>query len=332
MTEKIYAGSFTTLKGKSFQIEFGAIRAFSRTFSEVKYGSVDMARVAAEAYRREVSDRQGLTVTRPSLVGFWEMIKDLGFLHTEDVSDEYVGGIMDGDGCISIDKRYQLQVCIGQSCNQESPLVIEYLNHRFGNRIDSHERININTRKVHRITLTGENARIILNCMRATCALKKDQAEIAMDFLDGRLSKSEAYAYLLQAKELKVYKTVEIDRSRLTLPYIAGLFDAEGCVQIAHTGLQINLAQKQSPRILYALAEMFPGGRVGDHEGKVTWCAEGATRFLKSIEPFLVHKRSQVLCALKAREFVVVHPRKRTIEDKRHLKSLLDYVKAQKHI
>jgi hypothetical protein len=258
-----------------------------------KYGSHEAARTAAETYQREIYDRGHLTILRPSMDGFWETIRDIGVSATEERERHmFIAGFMDGDGCISLREDYQLFVGIGQSCNEKIPLVIQWLGALFEIQVYSSEyhHIRPNQRMMHRLVLRNGYTRPMLNIMLEHSIIKRDQAEKTLQFLNGEISARDAYEYLKRAKEKEVYQNVSIDRSKMTFPYIAGLFDAEGCVWARATVLCTNITQPQSPRILHLLTEIFPGGRVQD-EAQVTWEAERATRFLSAIEPFTIHKR-----------------------------------------
>jgi hypothetical protein len=334
MTERIYAGTLCkrACQGKPvYNVCFGKTGAFDKRFSISKYGSDEAAFAAAETYRNVISDRENLTVLRPSMDGFWETISDLTpSERNENEVHMFIAGFMDGDGSISLSSTYDLRVEIGQSCNEKIPLVMEWLGSLFESTIYSHKHSHPGRRMTHRIQPLGKNARRMLDIMLKYCVLKSDQAEKALQFLDGEISPQIAYEYLKQAKEVKTYQAIDIDKSRLTLSYIAGLFDAEGCVDvIGSTCIRARIAQQQSPKLLYLLTELFPGGRV-EQENQISWEAENATRILRAIEIYTVHKRSQILCALKLREYLPIHHSKRNSDDKRHIKDLCDYIIAEK--
>ena len=80
----------------------------------------------------------------------------------------------------------------------------------------------------------------------------------------------------------------------LALPYVAGLFDAEGSISITgNNGLSVSVSQKD-PTIRIALEAQFAGRSNG-----VSWYAPHSGRpFLQLIQPFCIEKRQQVDLAL----------------------------------
>jgi hypothetical protein len=111
---------------------------------------------------------------------------------------------------------------------------------------------------------------------------------------------------------------------------MAGLFDAEGCVLIKNESTTVaKLTQKSSPQLLLAIMEKYGGGL---SEYSVIWQAEFAATFLRLIEPYLVHKRPQVVAALKIRGFTPLLSIGGTnINDRSSILKLKTFIATQKH-
>lgn len=95
----------------------------------------------------------------------------------------------------------------------------------------------------------------------------------------------------------------------LSLQYIAGFFDGEGCVHFTPDGrVQVGITQ-QKPEVLYMIQKQFGGGvrisdracctyRWGSHGKKVT------KKFLIAILPYSVVKKTEIELGLEAVELI----------------------------
>jgi len=331
--ELVYAGSITIrryrTKLKGHSVGFGKCGHHGSFFGVQKYGTEEAAFEAAKSYRRETSDKLGLTTVRPSMESFWERVTNCGFLHTENQSNQYFAGFLDGDGCISMSKEYLICVGVSQSCDSQIPLVIEYLQYRYGGCLSSTKR---NARTAHIIRVSGLSSVPILTNMATNSILKTGQAEIALHCFGGEVSKEDIYNQLANCKLLESYQRVNAREytDRLTLPYIAGIFDAEGCITFDGS-IRVKLAQRSSPSLLGMIHEFFGGRGSVENNDYIVWHAADAASVLELIEPYLVYKRDQAICALKIREYSTIHVQKRTVDDKNHIVQLASYIKSQKY-
>ncbi len=89
----------------------------------------------------------------------------------------------------------------------------------------------------------------------------------------------------------------------LSLEYVAGLFDGEGCVYISPNlvGIQVSVTQ-QKTEILYLLKKQFGGGvtRYGKqscHKWRLTK-TEDIEIFLNAIYPYCIVKKAEVAIGL----------------------------------
>lgn len=151
------------------------------------------------------------------------------------------------------------------------------------------------------IKYNGIECRKILIDLLKYSILKKDQLLLGDEILS--MTKSPAfsnrkYEIFVQMSNMKTndsYGNVFIDIEKLTIPYIAGLFDAEGCIMLKNRYHTVSLAQDQSPNILKAIADLHDGREAGKD---VRWYSQNAiTSFLSKIEPYLTVKHIQA-CAM----------------------------------
>lgn len=153
---------------------------------------------------------------------------------------------------------------------------------------------------------------------------------------NGRENNQWFYEFLRDAK--KRYHQVRIDESRLTLPYIAGLFAAEGSAGIyaRHGGklhsLAATITQIGCERLMHAIRDKIGFGSV--HKGRLHFACKAAARFLRKIRPYLIgQKREQVKVALRFQR-KIRHPRGQRIKKKqtRRMKRYADKLKKLKRL
>jgi hypothetical protein len=86
----------------------------------------------------------------------------------------------------------------------------------------------------------------------------------------------------------------EIYLSRLNIEYIAGLFDAEGCIYIDHNlkNIRVSIAQKNHPKILHEIVKFLGFGKVETYEFKI-YKKDDCLKFIRLIIPHLIVKYNQ---------------------------------------
>lgn len=115
-------------------------------------------------------------------------------------------------------------------------------------------------------------------------------------------SRPEYYAKEVMREKRSVH-SVPIDSDRLTIPYLAGFFAAEGTVGLQHKKrgyvLRSDISQTSCPRLLFAIREKLGYGSVSG--GRLVFGAAASAIFLRSILPYLrrSQKRKQVEVVLE---------------------------------
>ena len=146
------------------------------------------------------------------------------------------------------------------------------------------------------IKYNGHKAEVIIDDLIEFSILKKPQLLLAKEFLPYIKLRNESEKkqwFFEKIRDLKhTYHQVPIDSNKLHPEYIAGLFDAEGCVILPPTGTHcLDLCQKGSPDILNAIALKY-NGIVCQYS--VRWYSNIAiTNIVKYIEPYLTVKQIQ---------------------------------------
>ena len=132
----------------------------------------------------------------------------------------------------------------------------------------------------------------------------------------------------------KQYASVPINDTRLTWPYIAGLVDAEGCIDMRNERqIAISVAQHSCERLLHALKGKLGIGCVTSG----TWTVTGsqALDVVAHIRPYCIIKRQQIETVMSEKVILASsQKRKRTqkqlVEWRPRLKTLSSLLKKQK--
>lgn len=210
---------------------------------------------------------------------------------------QYVSGFLDGDGTIAL---YRGRTVVGFSQSQNScvPPVLQFIQTHYGGFIHSHavRQIRPNRRREHTLKVDKfYNQRPLLEDIKENAIIKRDQAEIAMHSYN-TLNKEELAVISTNLKYLKTqYQTVSIVEDRLTIPYLAGFFDAEGCITFDKSSPRLFFAQKGCTAILHAIAKRFSTlGKVCDSSSYVAWGRlQDVKDILSQLLPYLIGKREQ---------------------------------------
>jgi intein/homing endonuclease len=228
----------------------------------------------------------------------------------EEVQD-YISGLVDGDGCIEMNRK-TITVSIGQSGTlKEAPKVLQFMRKWFGGSLKiskSYLKKHPTWRPSYKLRITcREEMIILLTFLERKCALKSPQAKIALVYtLDRGRAISEGKEYdtiyaktkttLTSMKKLEAYQNVPIIANRITKAWLAGFFDAEGCVMFPMC-LKAQVTQKQSPLILKTIKILRKCGAI--HGIEYVVYGKYAEQFLKDILPFSIVKKEQIEIALR---------------------------------
>lgn len=247
-------------------------------------------------------------------------IKSLEKNNMDDMNDlipetfkQWLAGFFDGDGCIS----YQ---CFKHKSTKEGTGFNLYIQF-YQTSVEIFEKIlryyptsNLYEDWRHKDThkpgfcvkYNGNVCYKIINDLMKYSVLKYKQLALGLEVLSMTKSpiyknrKKEIYLEMMNLKNKESYKSIEIDPSKITIPYVAGLFDAEGCVILQNNSFTLKLTQDQSPKILKTISEAYSGNVNGKD---VCWYSQSKiVPFLLKIEQYLTVKRVQA-CALL--EFLV---------------------------
>jgi len=244
-------------------------------------------------------------------------------LHLERFKNEpphasYIAGLIDGDGCIFIRKitdGYQSGFTITQ-CRSNILQVIKY---HFGGSITSSENRNNkvenilddnneyihkhNVRNQYNLLIRSNEYEILLGYLKNSFVIKEKQYNCLYEFnkianLPNKLEEKEGL-YKICSENNVTTIVIEDNLHKINIEYIAGLFDAEGCIyinKIIKSNFYISIAQKNHPIVLHEIVKFLGFGKVNTSNIEFTICSKSnCLKFIQLVKQHLIVKYNQAI-------------------------------------
>ena len=225
----------------------------------------------------------------------------------------YIAGFIDGDGCIFIRKivqGYQSGITITQ-CRTN---ILQIIRYHFGGSITSSSNRNdkttnlmdenkecyhkYNARNQYNLIIRNNEYQHLLDYLQNSFIIKERQYQYLYEFnkLTNLQNKGEDKE-LLHIKCANLNKKCELNDtylSRLNIEYIAGLFDAEGCIYInSKFNVRITIAQKNHPTLLHEIVNFLGFGKVCDICKYTLYKHDHCLKLIRLMLPHLIVKYNQ---------------------------------------
>ena len=245
----------------------------------------------------------------------------LSKFQNEPPHPSYLGGFIDGDGCIFIRKikdGYQS----GISINQSRTNILQVIRYHFGGSISSsqnrNDKINDimvdnhmeifhkhNKRNQYNLIIRSNEYELLLNYIKDYIIIKQPQIQCLYEINkfvhlpNKKEEKEQLYQICLNIKKEKI-----IDNShfkKMNIEYIQGLFDAEGCIFIDSKNMnkyRISIAQKNYLDILHEIQKFLNFGSVKESCKYVIYNKKDCLKFIQFIKNGLIVKYNQA-CAFE---------------------------------
>lgn len=215
-----------------------------------------------------------------------------------EVSDAYIAGIIDGDGCITYSKAVKSPSIQLTQCD---PQIVIALQRRFNGNICI-KKPKRNGRK--QFSLSIFHCKSLYEICAKHCIIKQRRAQLGLLLYDKFVENSfdttldDMQNLIAQFSEsCKVYEPVSpsIYDERMCPEYIAGLFDAEGSLGIRmYKGVTITITQKQCPNILHAINNYINGSGSISKIRLSYYSKVNCKYFIDVIKDHLVIKQDQI--------------------------------------
>ena len=228
----------------------------------------------------------------------------------------YIAGLIDGDGCIFIRKianGYQSGITITQ-CRSN---VLQVIRYHFGGSITTsinrNNKVNDmlddsgefyhkhNLRNQYNLMLRSNEYKLLLDHIRYSFIIKQPQIECLYEFykladIPNMIeSKEELYQKCKIYNENKIMDETHL--FRISIEYIQGLCDAEGCIYIDKNRINkfyISIAQKNHPVVLKKIKEFLGYGNINLDEFIICNKAD-CLKFIALMNPGLIVKYNQAV-------------------------------------
>jgi hypothetical protein len=229
----------------------------------------------------------------------------------------YIAGLIDGDGCIFIRKianGYQSGITITQ-CRSN---VLQVIRYHFGGSITTSTNRNNkaedmlddtgefyhkhNRRNQYNLMLRSNEYKLLLDYIRYAFVIKQPQIECLYKFykladIPNLIeSKEELYQQCKTYNENKIMDKTQL--LRISIEYIQGLFDAEGCIYIDKTDIckfRISLSQKNQPVVLEKIKVFLGFGHKSDNISYFIYNKADCLKFIALMKPGLIVKYNQAV-------------------------------------
>jgi hypothetical protein len=183
--------------------------------------------------------------------------------HKYGINEGYLAGMWDGDGSIILCDNV-----LSLSLSQAYPDLLIKIKNEFGGKIYKGKSKD-NHKQIYGYRICGKECIPLLKILEKNCIIKYNQTKLAMKFIqyidvDGTSDLKKK----LCDKNCELNKhnhDLEKPYKRVCDSYIAGLFDAEGCIAVKNKSMTINyikITQTNDVQILYMIKEYFDFGDV----------------------------------------------------------------------
>nr|QYA18816.1 LAGLIDADG homing endonuclease [Clandestinovirus] len=289
-SDVVYAGSvYRTSKDWRFVLTINKQTVVLNTYNINTHGE-QQAHSLAENDRKTESNTRGLTIHRK--IPPTQMI-------------EYFAGFFDGDGCFGTSKDSNLRITLSQTSGNGIPSVLSTLQYYYGGCIRSHvpKRGVKEYRPHYKLRIAGPAAIWLLRDLENVSMIKANQVHVSLRAASEPLqARSTSIKSLKRAKLISNMQALEFNAQdqRLTWAYVAGLFDAEGCVRFP-AGLRLRITQKSNPSILFAIKDKLGVLGKAVNNGVLDLAGKNAEELAWRILPFVMPKKDQLIYALTLR-------------------------------
>jgi hypothetical protein len=248
-------------------------------------------------------------------------IKHLNRFKFNAPSSSYIAGFIDGDGCLYIRKikqGYQTGISISQ-CRTN---ILQILKYHFGGSITTsmkrnNKTINVmddddtynkyNIRNQYNLMIRSNEYEILLNYLRDAFITKDYKYQCLYKFskyVDIPNKNEEKELIFNQYLNFKASSLVvdDIYEKRLNIEYIAGLFDAEGCLYINknnYNKFYISIVQKNNTLLIHKIIQYLGFGNIDEEYRFKIYNKNDCLKFISLIKDLLIVKYNQAIAFIE---------------------------------
>jgi len=228
----------------------------------------------------------------------------------------YIAGFIDGDGCIFIRKitdGYQSGITITQ-CRTN---ILQIIRYHFGGSITTSSNRNskitnivnennyydkYNVRNQYNLLIRSNEILLLLEYIKNNIVIKNTQLNCLNQFsqLVNCHNKNEEKEELYKKCSIHNKKLLpnNINFENITIEYIAGLFDAEGCFYISlkkFSKSYISITQKNNPSVLEYISKLLGLGNIDCEQKFKIYKQSDCLKFIQLVKEHLIVKYNQAI-------------------------------------
>lgn len=257
-----------------------------------------IAKMGPEEYRKKKAEYMK-EYRQKQLISIEDKVLAVSEIATESEFDlDYMAGFFDGDGSI-VYSNNTVKVDVSQ-CD---PNILKLVCHKYGASlrvVDNGE----NARPLFKCELAGRFVRAFMNDIKGRLVLKSTHANGILDILDAQDHIDTAKLAELRKLLETPWNKTKMFYERINWSYIAGLFDAEGCILMnSKNQLTISITQASDRQVLDEICKYCNMFRVEKSGVRVVeYTMANINTFLKRVLPLLHVKKAQSILAIEATE------------------------------
>lgn len=217
---------------------------------------------------------------------------------------KYFAGFFDADGSVFWSRKN-----IHLNISQSEKTILDYMNKKYNNLFKLRCYKRSIKRTQFQLTSCGVALYPVLVDLEKYSIIKNPQIKKAIEFIHimnrrGEQEERNDIGKIIKKMNHEHYNEEYImlrPYEKLSIQYIAGLFDGDGCVCIrTDLGKYAKITQKNDTLMLEKIHQLYPGSRFKKGDVAVVFeRTEVMMVFLNDILPFLIYKKEQVIDTIK---------------------------------
>jgi hypothetical protein len=258
---------------------------------------------------------------------------------------EYIAGFL--DGYISMGERSKA-IYVGFTqvgTDQSPPQVLKHIQYFIGGTISDAGRASIKHKRIYKLKIYESSCLELLTLLSPYLIIKLPQALVAIKYLTIKMQlhyiqlddslRVSTYNQLCTLKHEYEYRKVDVDPSRVTVSYLAGFFDAEGCVSATKSNGRRNcciiISQWGCKNILNVIETKY-GLKGRTSGGDLTFSSKMGCKLLLLILPYSIYKKPQIELFLELIDLLAINVFHRSDDQETRIDFLIKTIKQLKDI
>lgn len=271
-----------------------------------RYNEHKIEELGAEEFkkikREKMQEYRKKGVQLTNMDDFEKFVKSVKKLCLKEINTNWLAGFIDGDGSIYVRSMTMVTLDIPQ-CDP-TPLIM--IQQKYGGSISYRQQKNKETsRPIFILTFNGNQCRTIMNDIKDYVIIEKRNVEACLRLFEA-MDKEQQRSPFIDIINATAKRSHIDDHSRISYPYIAGFFDAEGEIAIRMRVSKNNvpeysfkITQKQDTSLLKSISKFIGYGTV-DKIRLAFYSKDYIVSIVQKVLPFSIVKKNQLLAVYES--------------------------------